>query len=157
MNGADTGRTVGRPRAVGLAVPARAPRLVALLDRLPRRGPAAVLVRAAGAALAATGTGWLYSQKDPGVLCMLRRFTGVPCPLCGSTTVFVDLGSGHPGAAFLANPVTFVAAGVLIVAPLGPGRWWWSASPRSRRMLLAGAIAFSWLWQLDRFHILSLH
>jgi len=72
-------------------------------------GPVRVLARGGGAGVLALALAELHATDDPGVLCPLRRLTGVPCPVCGSTTVFMELGAGHPGAAIAANPVTATA------------------------------------------------
>ncbi|MFC6597481.1 DUF2752 domain-containing protein [Kitasatospora paranensis] len=112
-----------------------------------------VLLRGAGGAVAAVAVGELHDAHDPGVLCMLRRFTGIPCPGCGSTTVFIEAGHGHWSAALAANPVTVVAAVGLLIAPLGPGRWWWGLSPRHRNVLIGAAAVISWTWQLHRLGI----
>jgi hypothetical protein len=108
-----------------------------------------------GGSLAAA---WVHENHDPGALCPLRRLTGVPCPLCGSTTVFMEAGAGHWSAAFLANPVTVLAALVFLVAPLlaldplaAIGRL-----PVSVRWVGGGvALVGSWLWQLHRFGFLG--
>ncbi len=82
----------------------------------------------------------------------------MPCPFCGSTTVFMEAGAGHWGAALAANPVTVVAALVFLAAPLLavdpvatlgrlPARLLWIGGA----VLLAG----SWLWQLHRFGFLG--
>ncbi|MFJ9519095.1 DUF2752 domain-containing protein [Kitasatospora sp. NPDC101801] len=112
-----------------------------------------VAVRGAGAAVAALAVALLHDAHDPGVLCPLRRFTGVPCPGCGSTTVFIEAGHGDFAAALLANPVTVLAGLGLLLAPLGPGRWWWELTNRRRNVLIGTALTASWLWQLHRYGI----
>jgi hypothetical protein len=119
----------------------------------PRGGMLRVGVRAAGATAAALTVALLHDAHDPGVLCPLRRFTGVPCPGCGSTTVFIEAGHGDFAAALLANPVTVLAGLGLLLAPLGPGRWWWGLANRPRSALLGTALAVAWLWQLHRFGV----
>jgi hypothetical protein len=115
--------------------------------------PLCVLLRAAAMGAAALAVAGLHAAHDPGVLCPLRRLTGVPCPACGSTTVFIELGSGHWSAAPAANPVTVIAALGLLIAPLGPGRWWWRTPVRGRTALLSAAAAAAWTWQLHRLGI----
>ncbi|MDH6135953.1 hypothetical protein P3T37_005372 [Kitasatospora sp. MAA4] len=105
---------------------------------------------AAGAALAVAA---LHDAHDPGVLCPLRRLTGIPCPACGSTTVFIEAGHGHWLAALTANPVTVVGVIALLTAPLGGGAWWWRQAPRTRNALIAGAAVTAWLWQLNRLGV----
>lgn len=125
------------------------------VGRLPRTGPAAVLLRAAAVALAAFGAAQVYAAGDPGVLCPLRRFAGVPCPLCGSTTAFVELGSGSVAGAFAANPVTLLGTLALLLAPLGAGRRWWQLSALARGFVIGAAVVVAWLWQLERFGLLA--
>ncbi|GAA2254919.1 MULTISPECIES: DUF2752 domain-containing protein [Kitasatospora] len=115
-----------------------------------------VLLRGGGGAAAALAVARLHDVHDPGALCMLRRFTGIPCPGCGSTTVFIEAGHGNWAAALAANPVTVVAAIGLLFAPLGPGRWWWQLPNGRRNVLLGTALTVSWLWQLHRFGFLHL-
>ncbi|MEU5877241.1 DUF2752 domain-containing protein [Spirillospora sp. NPDC047279] len=105
-------------------------------------------------AVAAVGAAWIHRVNDPGVLCPLRGVTGIPCPMCGGTTVFIELGSGHPVRALLANPVVFVGALALAVAPLGPGRRWWALRPGTRAWVLGTALVGSELWQLVRLGLL---
>lgn len=118
-----------------------------------RRG-APVLSRAllvGGLAVAAAA---LHARDDPGVLCPLRRLTGIPCPACGSTTVFMDLGAGDVAGAVLANPVTLLVLLGLVVAPLGPGRLWWRLPARRRTGVLLVGLTVAWGWQLGRFGLL---
>ncbi|MFD8593683.1 DUF2752 domain-containing protein [Kitasatospora sp. NPDC059646] len=117
-------------------------------------GLSRVLVRGAGAAVVAVAAALLHDAHDPGVLCPLRRFTGIPCPGCGSTTVFIEAGHGNLLGAVAANPVTVVVALGLLVAPLGPGRWWWRLPNSRRNAVIWGAAALSWSWQLHRYGFL---
>ncbi|RKE19466.1 DUF2752 domain-containing protein [Streptomyces sp. TLI_171] len=113
-----------------------------------------VAVRGLGGAAVALLAAVLHDAHDPGVLCPLRRFTGIPCPGCGSTTVFIEAGHGSWAAALAANPVTVLVALGLLAAPLGPGRWWWRQSGRVRGGVIWGAAAASWAWQLHRYGFL---
>ncbi|MFF0293570.1 DUF2752 domain-containing protein [Kitasatospora sp. NPDC004615] len=115
-----------------------------------------VLVRLAAAAGAALAVAAVHDAHDPGVLCPLRATTGVPCPFCGSTTVFIEAGHAHWGAALAANPVTVVAVAALLFAPLGPGRWWRRLSYGRRNLLLGAAAMAAWAWELARFGFLAL-
>lgn len=124
--------------------------IVAATNRL-RTGPSAAIGRVALLAIVAVPAAWIHQHHDPGPLCPLRRLTGVPCPLCGSTTLVMELGAGRPLAAIAANPVTMVALCALVLAPLGAGRWWWRLTGRHQITLLGVALAVSWLWQLHRF------
>lgn len=119
-----------------------------------RHGPKGVALRVAAMATAAIGVATIHRVHDPGVLCPLRAVTGIPCPLCGGTTVFIELGSGHPVRAVLANPVAFVGAVALAVAPLGGGRRWWALEPGIRAWVLGTALVGSELWQLARLGLL---
>ena len=113
-----------------------------------------VLLRGGGAAAAALAVAALHSAHDPGVICPLRRLTGIPCPVCGSTTVFIELGSGHPVAALLANPFTVVFGLGLLFAPLGVQQWWRGFPKRVRTSVLVSAAVLSWFWQLHRLGLL---
>ncbi|MBB4948798.1 hypothetical protein F4556_004333 [Kitasatospora gansuensis] len=119
----------------------------------PLGGVLRMAARGAGAAVVALAVAALHDVHDPGALCPLRRFTGIPCPGCGSTTVFIEAGHGAFGAALLANPVTVVVGLGLLVAPLGPGRWWWQLPNLHRNVLIGTALTVSWLWQLHRFGV----
>lgn len=134
------------------------------LSASPLGGPARVLARAGGAGVLAIALAELHATDDPGVICPLRRLTGVPCPVCGSTTVFMELGAGHLGAAVAANPVTVLVGLGLLLAPLGGGTagrgtlgdWWWRQPVRRRNTVIAVAAGVSWLWQLHRFGFLPI-
>lgn len=100
------------------------------------------------------GAAWIHQNHDPGALCPLRRLTGVPCPLCGSTTVFMEAGAGHWTAALTANPVTVLAFLVFLAAPItliDPVASWARLPARRRNILLGVVLALAWIWQLHRF------
>ena len=128
---------------------------VAALARIPRTGVPAVALRAAAVTAVAVVAARVYGLGDPGVLCPLRRFTGVPCPVCGSTTAFVELGSGSLAGALAANPVTVLAAVTLLLAPLGVGRAWSRWRTSARAVALGLAVLTAWMWQLERFGLLG--
>ena len=119
-----------------------------------RHGPLGVVLRVAAMAVAAVGASWIHRVNDPGVLCPLRAFTGIPCPLCGGTTVFIEFGGGRPAQAVLANPVVLLGAVAVAVAPLGLGGRWWALQPKTRTWMLGTALVGSELWQLVRFGVL---
>ncbi|TDD60493.1 DUF2752 domain-containing protein [Actinomadura rubrisoli] len=112
------------------------------------------MLRAAAMAVAAVGVAWIHRAGDPGVLCPLRALTGIPCPLCGGTTVFIEFGSGRPAQAVLANPVALAGAIGIAVAPLGLGGRWWALQPKTRAWMLGAALVGSELWQLVRLGVL---
>ena len=64
-----------------------------------------------GAALAAF---WLRIGL-PRPICLLREWTGLPCPTCGSTRLVEALLAGDVGAALAHNPLVF---GVLVAMAL---------------------------------------
>lgn len=85
----------------------------------------------------------------PGVVCPLRRLTGVPCPLCGMTTSVEESVRGHLSRAFAANPAGIAAVAVaLFLLVRRPG------SLRVPAALPFVALAASWLFELHRFSIL---
>jgi hypothetical protein len=108
----------------------------------------ATALRAAGAAGAALALASLHVQR-PATFCLLRAATGIPCPLCGSTTAYVRAGRGDLLGALLANPVTLLAGVVLVLAPLLSRRV--HVPPRAVPWLLTCTVAFAWTWQLARF------
>lgn len=55
-----------------------------------------------------------------GPLCPLRRLTGVPCPLCGTTTGVLALVRGDVAGSLAANPVALV---VVAAVALAWARW----------------------------------
>ena len=98
---------------------------------------------------------------DLGVLCPLRRLTGVPCPMCGSTTAVLHLAHAEPLAALIANPLGVLLA-VSCAAAFLPARWrqpvtacltgWRSQlSPRMQLSVTVLVFASLWIYQLHRF------
>lgn len=143
-------------RGIRVAPGAPAPaRMVGRLTDAAGRGPLGVTIRTGGMAVAAVLAALVHRVHDPGVLCPVRALTAVPCPLCGGTTVFMELGAAHPVRAAIANPVALTGAIGLALAPLGLGRAWWAVRPRTRAWILSTAVALSWLWQLARFGLLQ--
>lgn len=121
------------------------------------RGLRGVALRCGAVAAAALALAQVHEHDDPGVLCPLRRFTGIPCPFCGSTTMFMQAGAGHWGAAVTANPFMLVAALGLLLYPVvgadAPQKW--VRLPRQAQWTLgAAAFCVSWLWQLHRYSLL---
>ncbi|WP_460303116.1 DUF2752 domain-containing protein [Actinocorallia aurea] len=95
-----------------------------------------------------------HGVHDPGIVCPMRLLTGIPCPFCGGTTVFIELGSGHPVRALLANPLVFVGAIIFAAAPLGVEDRWRMVAPRARAWLFGTAVTGSGIWQLFRCGVL---
>lgn len=123
-----------------------------------RPSPRTAALRLGAMAAASVAAAWVHQNHDPGALCPLRRLTGVPCPFCGSTTVFMEAGARHWGAALTANPVTVVAALVFLAAPLLAIDPIATLSRLPSRLLWIGGgllLAGSWLWQLHRFGFLG--
>lgn len=122
------------------------------------RAPKASVARLGLVAVSSVAAAWAHQNHDPGSLCPLRRLTGVPCPFCGSTTVFMEAGAGHWYAALAANPATVVAALVFLAAPLlavDPIMTMVRLPPRV--LWIGGTVLLvaSWLWELHRFGFLS--
>jgi len=84
----------------------------------------------------------------PGPPCPLRLLTGVPCPLCGSTTSVRTVLGGDPVAALAVSPVgvaAVIAAVVLLV--------WRPARVRVPWVVALVLLAGSWLYQLSRYGV----
>lgn len=116
--------------------------------------PGAVRDVAARLAVAAGGTlllGALRIHRPSGyaTLCPLRALTGIPCPVCGTTTALVRLGRGRVAGALAASPLAVVALVALVLFPAYAGRV--RVPHRALPWLLTCAIAFAWTWQLARF------
>lgn len=105
--------------------------------------------RAAGLALIVAALAAVQLPWRPSTLCLLRAVTGIPCPVCGSTTAVVELGSGAPLRAFAASPLATLGAVALALQPAWSSRW----RPGRRTVwVLIGAVgALSEVWQLHRF------
>jgi hypothetical protein len=129
-------------------------RLVRLAPRRMSQRARTSANRLALAAVCSLGAAWIHEHHDPGALCPLRRLTGVPCPLCGSTTVFMEAGAGHWTQALAANPMTVLAFFVFLAAPLAlidPVASWANLPARRRNIGLGVVLAISWVWQMHRF------
>jgi len=51
-------------------------------------------------------------------VCHIKRFTGFPCPSCGTTTAALLALHGNFYSAFLVNPIGLLAVVMLIVTPV---------------------------------------
>jgi hypothetical protein len=107
---------------------------------------------ARGAAVAVFVAGPLLAllPGHAGLPCPLRTLTGVPCPLCGSTTSVVDVFRGHPLGALQASPLgPFVIAAALVLVVRRP-----RDAFRVPGMVVALAVLGLWLFQLHRFSLI---
>jgi Protein of unknown function (DUF2752) len=106
-------------------------------------------LRTSGAVMLGAAIALPLLPGHPGLECPLRRFTGVPCPLCGMTTSVEDGVRLHLGRAFLANPggLAAIAAAVLLLV-LRPQRL------RVPTLLPPFVLSVLWLFELHRFSIL---
>ena len=145
---------VARGHAVASRAQGRSAGLLGRVIAASGDGPLGVVLRVGGMSVAAVLASFVHRVHDPGILCPVRALTGVPCPFCGGTTVFMESGAAHPAKALAANPVVLLGAIGLATAPLGSGRRWWAIKPRTRVWTLGVVIALSWVWQLARFGFL---
>jgi hypothetical protein len=114
------------------------------------RSPAVrVALVVAGLLLACLALASVQLTGRPATLCLLRAVTGVPCPLCGSTTAAVELGAGRPLAALAASPLAVLGGAALALAPLAPSALRDRVAAR-RTPLVLTALGLGELWQLAR-------
>ena len=106
-------------------------------------------LRAAGTAMLFLAVTLPFVPGYPGVPCLLRTFTGVPCPFCGMSTSVKEAVRLQLRDAWTANPagIAAVIAAVLLIVF------------RPRRMtlptlLIPVVLAAMWIGQLFRFSIL---
>lgn len=68
---------------------------------------------------------WLYYNfNTPAIdnkiqVCIIKRITNIPCPSCGTTRSVISLFKGDYLEAILINPLGYIAAFVLLLAPPG--------------------------------------
>lgn len=106
-------------------------------------------LRVAGAAMLFLAAALPLVPGYPGVPCLLRTFTGIPCPFCGMSTSVKETVRLQLRDAWAANPAGVVA--VVIAVTLIVVR------PRSVRLpalLISTVLAAMWIFQLFRFSIL---
>lgn len=118
-----------------------------------RPGWVGVAVRIALVALVGLVAAAIHVPR-PATICPLRALTGIPCPLCGSTTAGVELGSGDVLGALRANPIAVLVGGLWVLGPLGVSRLWWNLPGRRHLQVIAALLAIGWVWQLFRFDLL---
>ena len=68
---------------------------------------------------------WLYfglsqehSMSKPIEVCLIKQFTNIPCPSCGSTRSILSLTKGNFIEAFSVNPMGFLIAIIMFLLPL---------------------------------------
>ncbi len=111
-----------------------------------------IAVRAAAAGAVLAGLGAVHVPR-PATLCPLRAMTGVPCPVCGTTTALARLGRLDALGALAANPFAVLGLIALVLAPLLWPRW--IGTPAAARVACgAVVVAGAWAWQLNRFDVL---
>lgn len=104
-----------------------------------------------GGAVMLTGAAILPLLPGPdGPPCPLRSLTGIPCPLCGTTTSVIAAVHLRPLQALVANPAGLLAVALAVWLLLSRRREWvvvpiWA--------VLLG-LAFMWVWQLARVGVL---
>ena len=84
-----------------------------------------------------------------GVLfCMLRHFTGIPCPLCGTTRACVSLLHGDVVSALKFNPLAVVAVfiGPFVVWLMTWRRNWPIVLVRAAKFLAWLAVLLNWTY-----------
>jgi hypothetical protein len=101
--------------------------------------------------VAAAGFALASSALELGVLCPLRRLTGVPCPLCGLTTGTWELAHGDVVGAVHAHPLAPAALAFLALAwtPWGPAA---VSAVRRRPTALAVLLGLVWTARLAGLH-----
>lgn len=113
-------------------------------------------VRLGGLGAVAVFLANLHLPWRPRTLCLLREFTGIPCPFCGTTTAAVHAGHLDVVGALMANPFVLVVTAIIATAPLtGALRRWDALSGRGRVLACVALLLASEIWQLFRFGLLS--
>lgn len=112
--------------------------------------------RLAGLGAVAVFLANLHLPWRPPTLCILRQYTGIPCPFCGTTTAAVHAGHLDVVGALAANPFVLIVTAVIATAPLtGALRGWDALSGRTRVLVCGALLLASEIWQLFRFGLLS--
>lgn len=106
--------------------------------------------RGAAIAMLAAGPVLALMPGHAGLPCPLRTLTGVPCPLCGSTTSVEDVFRGHVVAAIQANPLGLgVVAAALFLLVRRPRH-----ALRVPGVVVALTVLGLWLFELHRFSLI---
>jgi len=68
---------------------------------------------------------WLYlgittnkTEMNSVDVCLIKHVTNIPCPSCGSTRAIISLTKGKFIEAFMINPLGYVVAIIMLLAPL---------------------------------------
>lgn len=68
---------------------------------------------------------WLYfsmttnrTESKSVELCLIKHATNIPCPSCGSTRSVISLIKGNFVEAFKLNPMGYIVAAIMVVAPI---------------------------------------
>ena len=93
---------------------------------------------------------WTGTELDT---CLFHRFTGLPCPTCGTTRGLLALARGAWGVSWRWNPLTmtgFAVAGLLLLGRLATGRMLEVrlTQPERRCLTALGLVllALNWAW-----------
>lgn len=68
---------------------------------------------------------WLYvgktiiiTEKKSVEVCLIKHITNIPCPSCGATRSVISLMKGNFVEALYSNPIGYIIALIMIIAPL---------------------------------------
>lgn len=140
-----------RPMVAEPTASARRPWRGSLADALRRTGVRLGVLGVLAVVLANLDLPW-----RPPTLCLLRQMTGVPCPLCGTTTAAVHVGNLDVVGALAANPFVLLFVGLVATSPLTAALRWWEEklTNRSRVLVAVALLAAAEAWQLHRYGLL---
>ncbi len=67
---------------------------------------------------------WLYfnlttnqTVKNQVGVCLIKHFTNIPCPSCGTTRSIISLSKGNFSEALQINPLGYIVANILFLTP----------------------------------------
>jgi hypothetical protein len=115
-------------------------------------GPVVVVRRSVLLVLVVVVLGGVHLRHRPATFCLLREFTGVPCPFCGGTTALARLGAGHFRESLAASPLALLMVALAPVAGVVQGPW--TRRPALTRTLVIVVLVASEMWQLNRFGVI---
>ncbi len=99
----------------------------------------------AGLLVLAFAARFVIEQQLPVPRCVLREFTGVPCPTCGGTRSLAALAELDIATALAMNPLVFLASGAVLLLAADQ----LIARSRNHSTILAkasAALPAAWLW-----------